>query len=501
MLVYALLQPLKRHSGVATTPPPDSPNALQIVANIVHIALQDCARKHNATTPRVSCLPTETLTTVFALLPFQDLISSTHVCHSWRTTAVECSTLWSSIVVDGRMPDVVEQLLERTRSAPVDVLGISLDYTNHRRVILSLAQHMPHIRTLVLHFGDAVNTTWFENNVLSRPAPLLAKLALHSDRKHVFSPREFLFAGIAPRLTDVEIDCYCMDLAGERALSNLRHLSYHCHTLRMKFWKDVFVICQELETLAVHMETFSTRDMCSWVEADRSPPTVPPKTLRRLSVTAGEPAGFAALDYIVHADIPDIRIILEDLLGTHEARSLVSILAPAPPTSLELDCDFLLYSIRLVDSSARVRSISHLAWKPLQSYGLGEQMLRGLTSLTIKGISLAHQLAIPRLPALTLLEIDAGLYFRDMPSLSTGEGIVECPALETLCLFTTGRDGYSPSLDRLELPKILRAIMRPPHKLKVLALRNVYLYTGSEGLGELAEQVRNDRDFRTPDNM
>ncbi|KAJ3517652.1 hypothetical protein NMY22_g13917 [Coprinellus aureogranulatus] len=136
-------------------------------------------------------------------------IRVTHVCRHWRTVALDCSSMWSTIV--SARPDLVDVLLQRSRGTP---LSVDLDVSGGRQrfwVYTSLRGiYSQGNRLRVFEFKDFSGAPHPEF-VLRFPAavPLLEKLILVGVRSVLsrFPSRNILPHG-APRLKELELaDC------------------------------------------------------------------------------------------------------------------------------------------------------------------------------------------------------------------------------------------------------------------------------------------------------
>lgn len=174
---------------------------------------------------RTQDVPVEIAAHTFAYLPFQDLVCATHVCHYWRSTALHCPALWSTITSSCRVPGVLEALLDRAEPYPVS-LSVTFHSLHLASSLRAMRQHMHHIRALLVVWsaeqeeGPAVHDVpWSILNALERPpAPILEVFHLKLDQRldsqvpdvlstdaTMYHLPPLVFRGHAPKLHSVSV--------------------------------------------------------------------------------------------------------------------------------------------------------------------------------------------------------------------------------------------------------------------------------------------------------
>ncbi|KAL4261748.1 F-box domain-containing protein [Pleurotus pulmonarius] len=157
--------------------------------------------QRNADCSKTKNLPPEILSTIFGMLhrdiaqhSYQKWIGVTHVCRTWRNTALDDPSLWSNITV---VPSKwIPEAFARSKAAPLDLrqggyydAGDKLDF-----IFDHVAEHPERIKRLHFHGEPAAFI-----NSLTKPAPFLEHVSTTGD---VDFPPDFL-GGIAPRLKSV----------------------------------------------------------------------------------------------------------------------------------------------------------------------------------------------------------------------------------------------------------------------------------------------------------
>ncbi|KZV98555.1 hypothetical protein EXIGLDRAFT_763404 [Exidia glandulosa HHB12029] len=95
-----------------------------LVLDVVWRTFQDYARSETKAHSPASRLPPEILSYIFAYLPFEGRISTSHVSHAWRTVSLDFpATLWASVPSTHNL-DIMAPLLDRTAALglPVDLM-------------------------------------------------------------------------------------------------------------------------------------------------------------------------------------------------------------------------------------------------------------------------------------------------------------------------------------------------------------------------------------------
>ncbi|EJD38626.1 hypothetical protein AURDEDRAFT_187695 [Auricularia subglabra TFB-10046 SS5] len=154
----------------------------------------------------VPWLPPEVLTSCFLHLPFQDLVSATHVSRYWRSAALAAPGLWSRVQLKpfAAIAEALSEVLGRSRARPVDLTLRQPGKESMRDVEHVLSSHMHHMRTISC-------TLAVSGPVFLPSAPLLemVKLAPHSGTPIAELPPSFL-GGFAPRLRELHLENFVL---------------------------------------------------------------------------------------------------------------------------------------------------------------------------------------------------------------------------------------------------------------------------------------------------
>lgn len=146
-------------------------------------------------------------------------IDVTHVCTSWRETALHCTQLWSHLHFPD-VPQVIEELLARSKDAPLSItLRLMFDPRKSRRVLedalLLGFSALHHVRKLLLYTDTDDNPT---NEALQRlggcTVPLLEFLHIgsNSSRSGVAALRSTISHMLSTcTLLSLSTDICCVD--------------------------------------------------------------------------------------------------------------------------------------------------------------------------------------------------------------------------------------------------------------------------------------------------
>ncbi|KAA1475915.1 hypothetical protein DENSPDRAFT_842803 [Dentipellis sp. KUC8613] len=211
------------HSGVH-----DMRSVLALEMDAVKKVLSSLSIRYNSLSP-ANRLPSEILVHIFTFLQVADppsvieddshpteydigWIYATHVCHHWRTVALEHSSLWSTIVLDLGSRWAAE-FLRRSRMAPIAFRMVELGMTTGVDVAGTIKEHLGHIREFDIAARNAEEVHSFPLS-LRGAAPELEKASLHSNFRHwsdtiptATLPTD-LFGRTAPRLRHLKITCF-----------------------------------------------------------------------------------------------------------------------------------------------------------------------------------------------------------------------------------------------------------------------------------------------------
>lgn len=179
-------------------------------------------------------VPSEVLCMSFAMLTYDDRTTITHVCSTWRSTALGCPNLWVDITSSCRVPGVLLAKLSRTRGVPVHVQIIPKDYLIEDTA-RAVAQHLHHIRTLYIlsSWSDerhSLAAARALTNSLCHPAPILLDFLIQfrvGGHMCTCTLPDGLFGRTAPQLQRVAVSddiLLPLDLSVFRTVT---HLTYH----------------------------------------------------------------------------------------------------------------------------------------------------------------------------------------------------------------------------------------------------------------------------------
>ena len=142
--------------------------------------------------PPINCLPPEVLAEILQVRGLdQDLVVATHVCRYWRSALVSTPCLWT------RIPcydvDCASTYLERSKSAPIDVLAVKTRFSSPIDSALELViPHLGRVRSIMIHTApDEPLQAIF---LFRSPAPLLRRLEISGYARGQISqlPGDFL---------------------------------------------------------------------------------------------------------------------------------------------------------------------------------------------------------------------------------------------------------------------------------------------------------------------
>jgi hypothetical protein len=224
------------------------------------------ALKHRRNTiVPISHLPPESLAFIFSFLSpsecdeevyYRTLIRATHVCRSWRETALDYPTLWSHIDFIKLRPAGIAGILARAKMVPLhlEVSGPHLSKAQFKIFKRQLGVHITHTREISL---SGRYRALFERFVSS--APILESLLVSDSlRPSGFIIPNTLFNGAAPKLTNLTLihDSIRWNsplLKGLRVLVIVKPPKRARPTLRA--WLDALNQMFQLEVLTLHDAT------------------------------------------------------------------------------------------------------------------------------------------------------------------------------------------------------------------------------------------------------
>ncbi|KAK7058590.1 hypothetical protein VNI00_002226 [Paramarasmius palmivorus] len=169
----------------------------------------------------VARLPAEVLTEIFSYLT-RDLYTAyprfhdkkrrndwfffTHVCHFWRTIALNHAPLW--ICPDLSIPSLANAMAQRSKNANLHIV-ISGDPDIRQDILDTIQNQMSRVEILRFDITTSMGDTTKLQNFVSRliqPAPRLRKLCLYGGDHQLLSlPSQFLSLD-APSLEDMHLD-------------------------------------------------------------------------------------------------------------------------------------------------------------------------------------------------------------------------------------------------------------------------------------------------------
>ncbi|EJD47413.1 hypothetical protein AURDEDRAFT_184011 [Auricularia subglabra TFB-10046 SS5] len=295
----------------------------QLILGVVYPVLKKFTRERNARRSATTQLPHELLCAIFLLLPFQDRIACTHVCHHWRDISLaNPAKLWNFIPGDDR-PDVIWDLLDRASDAPVTLERIKITSDRNASMIGDmLCSHMDHIKSLLLELPS--NRDEYEgtpdtiHDALQLRAPLLERFVVIDKYMDGFDLcEEFwsnMFASDAPRLREIKLFGLSYDVLPTTFTStSVRklYLGSNGSVLKLDRILEAFSLFPQLEELGLEISTAFERDRAF---PNTAAPLDPPRTLRRLVVyfTSVSAIMTHALSYIRHVDIAEVEVTFWD---------------------------------------------------------------------------------------------------------------------------------------------------------------------------------------------
>jgi len=273
-----------------------APELHSIVSAATYQVIQSTARAANDLRA-FSRLPPELVCATLRRLALDELMVATHVCQSWRQTAMGSPALWSYISGNLR-PTLLALVLERSQDAPIDVLelhGINEDDPR----LNTFLQHMYHIRTFALRFSSQVTPIRPgspAHNILSSQAPALRRLSILSNPLAQFAlPLDTIgtpFGGIAPLLESVQLMAISrmppfiasLPEAGRNRIHTLTLGGYRC-SFSYQRAESLFSLVPSLRTLNVELWEWTNKP-------ELGEPQPVPSTLQQLNIRATDPHGF-----------------------------------------------------------------------------------------------------------------------------------------------------------------------------------------------------------------
>ncbi|TFY67014.1 hypothetical protein EVG20_g4092 [Dentipellis fragilis] len=302
----------------------------------------------------ISFIPPEIIVRFFSHLRAVDIPSKrgrslgwirvTHVCHHWRTIALETPTLWADVVVNLRR-GAIEDMLRRAGGAPLVVRDFN-PTESARQDVEALASHMSHIRVLDVT-GDRHDLLVPLLDQISASATQLEVLRLRT----VISTHLVLAGGLHPStrpiLRHLFLENTLLDWNSLRQLSSLVSLelidSYFIRrpsepTYRLTMSKLISILAA-----MPRLESLTLRCCLPPSAADADDPTRTRAILHHLSkldITLGL-ANCAAI--LKRVDIsPGAAILLHDLDSSNDPHRLRNLLDVLKAHALPSGCNHYL---------------------------------------------------------------------------------------------------------------------------------------------------------------
>lgn len=264
----------------------------------------------------ITCrLPPEVLALCFSFLSLGHLLSATHVCRSWRETALASPALWSTLTFDNSSlcdASILSIALARAGQTALNLKLHSIPREQEEAVGIVLSRHMPRIQ----HLSFTVQSM---PSFLLEPAPVLQSLALQAVGA---MPDGFL--GGTPRcLQTLSVTSLSLPASNCPALSTVTTLTViirHHNTLGDTQLAHLFSVCPRVE----HLRLIGLARRHSPQMFAGTPTRLRSLTLRALEaddfdlvryLCAWEPSNpnLASIDLAVDANVGDAEPVLADV--------------------------------------------------------------------------------------------------------------------------------------------------------------------------------------------
>lgn len=448
----------------------------------------------------MSTIAADVLCECFALLPFPDRVTATHVCTHWRRAALSRpGGLWSNIISTGTRTGVVRQLFERAQHAPVKVEILLTDET-FEDAMAAVSDHLFHIRQLCLtslKLGEGALSMTNIHPVyrsLAFPAPILEELeiacpiddrsaedftiqdddelelmlmVLNFDRR---VPTD-LFAGQAPRLRKAAFLNMQLHPDGVPALAGLTRIKYTGSTLPAAQLGAIVSTLPKLKALCI-----------AALYGYELPETLPPVDFRLDELDLNMPQVLTdesvgpLLRYLGHHQIWDLTVY-----RFSDAGWLDALISPPrrPPHTLHLyrghsfNCSW-----NMVDAGGYVSSGRASPAPALFDALLARNIFSELETLVLSVAFLFQD--ISPLERLTQLSLCFSRSSDLSPYVTIPRGrTIACPALRVLEM--CGQESRIPTLNKIavragDLERFFDNVLSfSPRRLPRVVLRNVSL--------------------------
>ncbi|KAH6917640.1 hypothetical protein BKA70DRAFT_1487733 [Coprinopsis sp. MPI-PUGE-AT-0042] len=192
----------------------------------------------------ISRLPVEVLSEIFlflaALIPYEEdakkrpgWIAITYVCQRWRSVALGCPHLWSSISFTHLCDSWVLASFERARDVPLDFSLRDHAFQQSTPIPLAVALItgcMVQVRSIDLVGCQCLNGTFEELIDASETvddAPILETLRLEAPSEHIHTMPSNFLVGSVPKLRRISLSNWVPESWNSSFLDGLTHLKIH----------------------------------------------------------------------------------------------------------------------------------------------------------------------------------------------------------------------------------------------------------------------------------
>ncbi|EJD44397.1 hypothetical protein AURDEDRAFT_185047 [Auricularia subglabra TFB-10046 SS5] len=483
------------------------------------------AERRNVTQPpAVARLAPELLCSVFTHLTLADRISASHVCQSWRSTALASTALWADIASHNQPAGILTQRVTRVPDDILLNLSVYVNQETYSEVACVLASHLGRLRQLWIRISDKLGDDQRRalREALSHPAPNLWQLRVLDGKRNLLTDSSTpIFAGTAPLLKLVKFYGHSQLLAGlpgsiERILFSESGAT-------------------SLETIRSSMEHFNSAsgfavEIDEWTNSDSAVLTVPETVQTLLLVSNDDDVDMAdVVRHINHAPVrtfgiafrsraamseDDTAALFQSMLAAVDERvAWVQVLQSFHKTGrVQLD-------VRHADGRHRSVLKCQLAWAARLAAApfAGVRHLRFGETLLFAGAG-AGPYDLPRVERLDIILVSPdrqGERGADSVFLLARKpgAWLSCPGLRELAFFggdtglalpvaaDKGRAGAAPTT---LAPEMLREFLTwhldCPHGY-TLALRGVGLYTGNAAEVALLLRLVQDITITEPEDV
>ena len=181
------------------------------------------ARSTKNTFAPINRIPPE----VLSLIPeycktYEELVTLTHVCRSWRETFISRASLWTTL--DCTNFEQTRVYLERSRASPLKIRVGKDSTASSDDAFLLMIPHISRLKTLVF-YGVSSDTVELTEHLIS-PAPLLEKLKICISGHRPVVLESTTFGGNFSSLRELRLFGVLTDLPWKN-MSNLTTFGFH----------------------------------------------------------------------------------------------------------------------------------------------------------------------------------------------------------------------------------------------------------------------------------